>query len=63
MYYLRTKPKAQALKGLGVDMSNIQPIKEVETLPELEPMKEFNGEEFLGKVCSLNDPNCESCGA
>lgn len=63
MYYLRTKPKAQALKGLGVDMSNVQPIKEIEKLPEIEPLKEFNGEEFLGKVCSLNDPNCESCGA
>ena len=24
MYYLRTKPKAQALKGLGIDVSSIQ---------------------------------------
>lgn len=63
MYYLRTKPKAQALKGLGVDMSSIQPVKEVEKLQEIEPMKEFNSEEFSAKVCSLSNPDCESCGA
>ena len=26
-------------------------------------MKEFDAEEFAAKVCSLSDPDCESCGA
>ena len=63
MYYLRTKPKAQALKGLGIDMSSIGSIKEVEKPVEPEPMKEFDPAEFAGKVCSLDNPDCESCGA
>ena len=62
MYYLRTKPKAQALKGLGVDLSNTT-IVEVEKPKEVEVMKEFNDTEFASKVCSLSDPDCESCGA
>lgn len=62
MYYLRTKPKAQALKGLGVDLSNAT-IVEVEKPKEVEVMKEFNDTEFASKVCSLSDPDCESCGA
>ena len=62
MYYLRTKPKAQALKGLGVDLSNTT-IVEVEKPKEVEVMKEFDDAEFASKVCSLSDPDCESCGA
>jgi ribonucleoside-diphosphate reductase alpha chain len=62
MYYLRVKPKAQALKGLGIDLSSAS-IQEVEKHKEVEQMKEFNSEEFAAKVCSLSDPDCESCGA
>jgi ribonucleoside-diphosphate reductase alpha chain len=62
MYYLRVKPKAQALKGLGIDLSSAS-IQEVEKPKEVEQMKEFNAEEFAAKVCSLSDPDCESCGA
>ena len=62
MYYLRVKPKAQALKGLGIDLSSAS-IQEVEKPKEVEQMKEFNTEEFAAKVCSLSDPDCESCGA
>ena len=62
MYYLRVKPKAQALKGLGIDLSSAS-IQEVEKPKEVEQMREFNSEEFAAKVCSLSDPDCESCGA
>jgi len=62
MYYLRVKPKAQALKGLGIDLSSAS-IQEVEKPKEVEQMKDFNAEEFAAKVCSLSDPECESCGA
>ena len=62
MYYLRVKPKAQALKGLGIDLSSAS-IQEVEKPKEVEQMKEFDAEEFAAKVCSLSDPDCESCGA
>jgi len=62
MYYLRVKPKAQALKGLGIDLSSAS-IQEVEKPKEVEQMKEFNSEEFAARVCSLSDPDCESCGA
>jgi ribonucleoside-diphosphate reductase alpha chain len=62
MYYLRVKPKAQALKGLGIDLSSAS-IQEVEKPKEVEYMKDFNAEEFAAKVCSLSDPDCESCGA
>jgi ribonucleoside-diphosphate reductase alpha chain len=62
MYYLRVKPKAQALKGLGIDLSSAS-IQEVEKPKEVEQMKDFNAEEFATKVCSLSDPDCESCGA
>ena len=63
MYYLRTQPKAQALKGLGIDISSLNPVVEIEPVIEVDPIAEFNSSEFLSKVCSLNDPNCESCGA
>jgi TATA-box binding protein (TBP) (component of TFIID and TFIIIB) len=61
MYYLRTKSKTTALKGLGVDLSTIQntkPVKQVEV-----PMAEFDPEEFAGKVCSLDNPDCEACSS
>jgi ribonucleoside-diphosphate reductase alpha chain len=61
MYYLRTKSKTTALKGLGVDLSTIQnttPNKVAEM-----PMTEFNPEEFAGKVCSIDNPDCEACSS
>jgi ribonucleoside-diphosphate reductase alpha chain len=61
MYYLRTKSKTTAIKGLGVDLSTIQnttPNKVVEM-----PMTEFNPEEFAGKVCSIENPDCEACSS
>jgi ribonucleoside-diphosphate reductase alpha chain len=61
MYYLRTKSKTTAIKGLGVDLSTIQnttPNKVVEM-----PMTEFNPEEFAGKVCSIDNPDCEACSS
>jgi ribonucleoside-diphosphate reductase alpha chain len=62
MYYLRVKPKAQALKGLGIDLSSAS-IQEVEKPKEVEQMKDFDTNEFSAKVCSLDNPDCESCGA
>ena len=62
MYYLRVKPKAQALKGLGIDLSAAT-IQEVEKPKEVEQMKDFDADEFSAKVCSLDNPDCESCGA
>jgi ribonucleoside-diphosphate reductase alpha chain len=62
MYYLRVKPKAQALKGLGIDLSSAS-IQEIEKPKEVEQMKDFSPDEFTAKVCSLDNPDCESCGA
>ncbi len=62
MYYLRVKPKAQALKGLGIDLSSAS-IVEIEKPKEVEQMKDFDPNEFSAKVCSLDNPDCESCGA
>ena len=58
MYYLRTKPKAQALKGLGIDVSSIQ---QVEKKPEIE-IKPMEEEPDIPQ-CKLNDPDCLSCGS
>ena len=61
MYYLRTKPKAQAIKGLGIDTSNMQSLDKVEKIEKPELMKDFDPNEFAAKVCSLDNPDCESC--
>ena len=50
MYYLRTKPKAQALKGLGIDTSALDKPK-VELPVEETPQ------------CKLDDPDCLVCGS
>ena len=50
MYYLRTKPKAQAIKGLGVDTSVLDKPK-VEAPVEETPQ------------CKLDDPDCLVCGS
>jgi ribonucleoside-diphosphate reductase alpha chain len=65
MYYLRTKPKASAIKGLGIDTSGMQSLDKapvVET-PKVEISKEFNPDEFNSAVCSLDNPDCEACGS
>ena len=56
MYYLRTKPKAQALKGLGIDVSSIQ---QVEKKPEIE-IKPMEEEPDIPQ-CRLDNPDCEAC--
>ena len=61
MYYLRTKPKAQAIKGLGIDTSNMQSLDKVEKIEKPELIKDFDPNEFAAKVCSLDNPDCESC--
>ena len=58
MYYLRTKPKAQALKGLGIDVSSIQ---QTEKKPEIE-IKPMEDEVDIPQ-CRLDDPDCEACGS
>ena len=58
MYYLRTKPKAQALKGLGIDVSSIQ---QVEKKPEIE-IKPMEEEPDIPQ-CRLDNPDCEACGS
>jgi hypothetical protein len=63
MYYLRTKPKASAIKGLGIDTSGMQSLDKavVPELPKPEVSKEFNLDEFNSQVCSLDNPDCEAC--
>jgi len=56
MYYLRTKPKAQALKGLGIDVSSIQ---QVEKKPEIE-IKPMEEDPDIPQ-CRLDNPDCEAC--
>lgn len=71
MYYLRSKAKASALKGLGVDMTQLNSLPEtkindsiLENLPLNNEIKTDNSiEEFVGKICSLDNPDCESCSA
>ena len=58
MYYLRTKPKAQALKGLGIDISSIQ---QTEKKPEIE-IKPMEDEVDIPQ-CRLDDPDCLVCGS
>ena len=70
MYYLRTKPKASAMKGLGIDTSSMQTldkalvveVAKVET-PKVEISTDFNAEDFNSAVCSLDNPDCEACGS
>jgi ribonucleoside-diphosphate reductase alpha chain len=61
MYYLRVKPKAQALKGLGIDLSSAS-IQEVEKPKEVEYMKPLDFEDDVPQ-CRLDDPDCLVCGS
>jgi ribonucleotide reductase alpha subunit len=66
MYYLRTKAKASALKGLGVDMNEIK-INE-DYLVQSVPVTQTNisdeiTTEMMSKVCSIDDPDCLTCSA
>jgi ribonucleoside-diphosphate reductase alpha chain len=70
MYYLRTKPKASAMKGLGIDTSTMQTLDKVLVVevpkvevPKVEISTDFNAEEFNSAVCSLDNPDCEACGS
>ena len=65
MYYLRTKPKASAIKGLGIDTSGMQSLDKAPIVeaPKAELNKDFNPNEFNAAVCSLDNPDCEACGS
>ncbi len=65
MYYLRTKPKASAIKGLGIDTSGMQSLDKVQAVEVSKPeiTKDFNPDEFNSAVCSLDNPDCEACGS
>lgn len=62
MYYLRTKPKAQALKTLGIDMSlldeNTSGTKDVKN-----KISSDLSNEMMDNVCSLDDPDCLTCSS
>lgn len=59
MYYLRTRPATEAIKGLGVDVSRQQAPEVV--LPEIQ----LPSDQSLAAVaCSLDNPEgCEMCGS
>jgi len=66
MYYLRTKAKAAAIKGLGVDMSQLNSLETEQTTTPKIKIENNNlniSEEMLNKVCSLDDPDCLTCSA
>jgi ribonucleoside-diphosphate reductase alpha chain len=65
MYYLRTKPKASAIKGLGIDTSGMQTLDKAPVVesPKPEITKDFDPDEFNTAVCSLDNPDCEACGS
>lgn len=70
MYYLRTRPKAEALKGLGIDMSTIEETPKEVVAPQIETPKitqltPMTDEQLLNDiVCSLDNPDdCEACGS
>lgn len=70
MYYLRTRPKAEALKGLGIDMSTIEETPKEVVVPQIETPKitqptPMTDEQLLNDmVCSLDSPDdCEACGS
>jgi ribonucleoside-diphosphate reductase alpha chain len=65
MYYLRTKPKASAIKGLGIDTSGMQSLDKVLVVetPKPEISKDFSPDEFNSAVCSLDNPDCDACGS
>ena len=65
MYYLRTKAKAAAIKGLGVDMSALNTLETQESFKP-KPLENNNltlTEDMINKVCSLDDPNCLTCSS
>lgn len=70
MYYLRTRPKAEALKGLGIDMSTIEETPKEVVVSQIEAPKmtqptPMTDEQLLNDmVCSLDNPDdCEACGS
>lgn len=70
MYYLRTRPKSEALKGLGIDMSKLEETPKEVIAPQIETPKitqptPTTDEQLLNDmVCSLDNPDdCEACGS
>jgi len=61
MYYLRTKAKASALKGLGVDMNEIKINEDYLVQTPTTSVSNITDEittEMISKVCSIDDPDC-----
>jgi ribonucleotide reductase alpha subunit len=54
MYYLRTRPAADAIK-FTVDTSRLRQPASIEITTD--------DAVLVGKTCSLDDPTCESCSA
>ena len=66
MYYLRTKAKASALKGLGVDMNEIKINEDYLIQTPTTSVSNITNEittEMISKVCSIDDPDCLTCSA
>jgi len=66
MYYLRTKAKASALKGLGVDMNEIKINEDYLIQTPTTSVSNITDEittEMISKVCSIDDPDCLTCSA
>ena len=66
MYYLRTKAKASALKGLGVDMNEIKINEDYLFQTPTTSVSNITDEittEMISKVCSIDDPDCLTCSA
>ena len=66
MYYLRTKAKASALKGLGVDMNEIKINEDYLVQTPTTSVSNITDEittEMISKVCSIDDPDCLTCSA
>ena len=59
---LDRKNREEVAQRLSLGLDDEAP-KEVEKPKEVEQMKDFDSTEFTAKVCSLDNPDCESCGA
>ncbi|OWY22032.1 ribonucleoside-diphosphate reductase subunit alpha [Sphingobacteriales bacterium UPWRP_1] len=67
MYYLRTRPAADPIK-FTVDMSKLRRPEtangNTNTEPELpQNFTDEQAVEYVGKICSIDNPDCESCSA
>lgn len=64
-YYIRSKSATTAIKGLGIDISEGQPIvQQLVSEKIVAPIfTELSDEDLLNNVCSLDDPSCIACGS